>query len=297
MLAEAGADHRHVAALIVDAVVLLEARIVLLVDDDQPEILERQEQRRPCADDHARLAGRHRRPDAAAITRRQRRMPLDGWRTEPPLEPPEELAGQRDLRQHDQRLSATRERPRDGLEVDLGLAGAGDAVEQGYRERGAVDRCPQMLDRGCLGVRELRHGVGRIGPRQAFRRNGDFGEKPGLDQAVDHAGRAVGLVREHGFRPHGAVASHAEGARALRGQSFRRRCTGDDGDAHPRLGWLEGGWRAHHHPRDHAERGQRVARDPLGKGERQRRQRWCFENGVDGFELARLDRWPVADRM
>ena len=55
-LAEAAAHHAHVARLIMHPVVLLEARIVLFVDDDEPEIGIGQKQRGSCPHDHVRLS-------------------------------------------------------------------------------------------------------------------------------------------------------------------------------------------------------------------------------------------------
>src|SRR3546814_955703 len=52
---EQPAHHRDIARVIMDALLLLEARFVRLVDDDQPEIGIGQEQRRARADRHQRL--------------------------------------------------------------------------------------------------------------------------------------------------------------------------------------------------------------------------------------------------
>ena len=70
------AHHRHVARVIVHAVLLLVGGVVLLIDDDQAEVGIGQKQRRARADDHRRFAGRHRRPGAGAQARRQLRMPF-----------------------------------------------------------------------------------------------------------------------------------------------------------------------------------------------------------------------------
>ena len=144
-LAEAAAHHGHVARLVVHAVLLLEAGVVLLVDDDEAEIVEGQEQRRAGADDDARLARGRGAPGAAALGRRQRRMPFDRRAAEARLEAVHELAGERDLRQHDQRLPALLQRARHGLEIDLGLAGAGDAVEQRDGEARRIDGGAQRV--------------------------------------------------------------------------------------------------------------------------------------------------------
>ena len=68
-------------------------------------------------------------------------------------------------------------------------------------------------------------------------------------------------------------------------------------DAEAGLHRLEHGRRAHHHAHDHAERSQRVARHPLGKAQRQGRQRRHFgERRGDGLELLVRDRLaPLAD--
>ncbi len=68
-LAETAAHDAHIAPLIVHAIVLLEARVVLFVDDDEAEIAIRQEQRRARADDDARFPRRGRAPHAAALGR------------------------------------------------------------------------------------------------------------------------------------------------------------------------------------------------------------------------------------
>ena len=62
-----GAHHRDVAGVILDALLLLEARLVRLVDDDQAELRIGQEQRRAGADHDPRLAGGDRPPGAAAL--------------------------------------------------------------------------------------------------------------------------------------------------------------------------------------------------------------------------------------
>ena len=78
---------------------------MLLVDDDEAEVGERQKQRRARADDDPRLAARRRRPDAFALALRQPRMPFGRPRAETGGEPVEKLRGQRDLRQQHQRLA------------------------------------------------------------------------------------------------------------------------------------------------------------------------------------------------
>ena len=52
----------------------------------------------------------------------------------------QEGLGQRDFGEQDERLAALPERLGDRLEIDFGLARAGDAVEQPGREGGGIDR-------------------------------------------------------------------------------------------------------------------------------------------------------------
>ena len=57
-------------------------------------------------------------------------MPLQGTHAKTLREAIEELAGQRDLRHQNQRLLATADRFRNGLEINFGFSRAGDAIEQ-----------------------------------------------------------------------------------------------------------------------------------------------------------------------
>ena len=68
--AEVPAHHRHVARLIDDAILLLERLLMLLIDDDQAEIAERQEQGRARADHDLGIAAR--RPRARSGAARDR---------------------------------------------------------------------------------------------------------------------------------------------------------------------------------------------------------------------------------
>ena len=197
-IAQAGTHDGHVAALIEDAVFLLEAGVVLLVDDDQAEIAEGQEQRRTRADDDARFAGRRRLPDASAIDRRDGRMPFHRLDAEALLEALDELAGQGDLGQqdHDLHVRIAFQRARDRFEIDLGLAGPGDAVQQRDGKYAAVDRRLQAMHGLRLLVVEFDLHVGGIGHWQALLRQLDLHQRAGHDQSIDDGRRGVGLGRE-----------------------------------------------------------------------------------------------------
>ena len=103
---ERAAQHRHVARLIGDALLLLVALVVLLIDDDQAEIGEGQEQRGAGADHELRLVLGDRAPDAAAHRRRDAGMPFGGPGAEALLAAGDELAGERDLGHQHQHLLA-----------------------------------------------------------------------------------------------------------------------------------------------------------------------------------------------
>ena len=167
-LADGAAYHGHIARLIVHAVVLLEAGIVLFVDDDEAEIGVRQEQRRARTDHDTRFARRGPTPEASALGGRQRRVPFDGQAAEARLEAAHELAGERDLGQHDQRLPALLDRACDGLEINLRLAGARDAIEQRDGEIVPVDRRDERVHRARLVLGEFGDVMLGVGPRRRF---------------------------------------------------------------------------------------------------------------------------------
>ena len=144
------AHHRHVAGVIMRAVVLLVGLVVLFIDHDQPEIGVGQKQRRARADHDLRFAGRDRRPVARAGARRQFGMPFQRPHAETLRKAIEELSGQRDLRHQDQRLLAAADDFGDRLEIDFGLARAGDAVEQRDVKTAVRRQRPHRIDRGAL---------------------------------------------------------------------------------------------------------------------------------------------------
>ncbi len=154
-LGDVAAHHRHVAGVIVHAVFLLVDRVMLFIDDDEAEIGIGQEQRRARAGDDADFAGGDRMPGAGADARAQLGMPLRRAHAEPRREAIEGLRGERDFRHQDQALAAPRYRFRHRLEIDLGLAGAGDAVEQRDRVAAGADTLAQRRARLGLGRREI----------------------------------------------------------------------------------------------------------------------------------------------
>ena len=205
------------------------------------------------------------------------------------------MAGQGNFGQHEKGLALLLEDLRNRLEIDLGFARTGDAVEQGDGKGCGIGRGPQLLDRLGLWTGEIDAAVGGIGGRKSAFGNGDFDERAGRDQPIDDAGRAVGFGRQRVLGAHQAVGGKLQ---------YTLACGGEAGwggsdplDAEARLDGFEQGARPHQHPCNHAERGQGVARDPFRELQRQGGQ-WGYlgQDLGDALELFcgyRL--WGLAD--
>ena len=168
--------HRHVAGVVDHAVLLLEGGLVLLVHHHEAEVGEGQEQRGAGADHDRRLAFRHRAPGVAPRARADLGMPQRRFHPEARAEPVQPLRRQRDLRQHHQRLPPLPQALGHRVEIHLGLAGTGDAGEQGHPERPRRHLAPQIAGRPGLGFGQGRPGMVRIGAGEA---GGARQERPG----------------------------------------------------------------------------------------------------------------------
>jgi hypothetical protein len=100
----AGAHQGEIAGVVADAVLLLVAAVVLLVDDDMPGLRQRHEHRRARAHDHPRLPARGGQPDPRAFVVVQARMQRVHRHAEALAEARQRLRGQADLRHQHQRL-------------------------------------------------------------------------------------------------------------------------------------------------------------------------------------------------
>ena len=123
---------------------------MLFVDHDQAERGEWQEQRRARADHDTDAALGNGAPGLAPLHAGEAGMPGRRLRAEPVLEALQPLCGERDFGQQHQHLAAGRQCRRDRLEIDLGLARAGHAVEQGRGKRMGQHAVDQALGRDCL---------------------------------------------------------------------------------------------------------------------------------------------------
>ena len=209
-------------------------------------------------------------------------MPFGRAHAEALREAVEELRGQRDLGQQDQRLAALADRLGDRLEIDLGLARAGDAVEQVDREAALAHRAAQDVGRHALRSGELGLAIVRIGlARDRLGRQRDRFERAFVDQPVDHADRDAGILRGLGLGAQQAVFQRGEHAAARRRQALRRRA----GKAHPDALAL-GPEIAHAqgHAQHHAARGERVVRHPVDEAAQLLVQRRIVELRRDVFQ-------------
>ena len=123
---------------------------MLFIDDDEPQLGERQEQRRARPHDNAGAAIRDGAPSVAARALRHIGVPFRRHRTEPAPEAIEPLRAQRDLGQQHQHLTTRRESRGDRGEIGLGLARAGHAVEHGHGKLALANPLDQTLRRGFL---------------------------------------------------------------------------------------------------------------------------------------------------
>jgi hypothetical protein len=211
------AQHRHVARLITDPVLLLVGLVVLLIDDDEPQLRQRQKEGRPRPDDDLGAAVGDRPPRIAPLRRRDVGMPLDRRRAKPPPEPLEPLRPERDLGQEHQRLPPFFERGRDRGEIGLGLARPRHPVEQRDTKPAALDRADQHPRRLLLIRRQNRPrrppvGLGRrahhprhhplLGPAEPEEAAHDPGPTPGPPRDLRHRGRALAQRQERPIARH-----------------------------------------------------------------------------------------------
>jgi hypothetical protein len=124
------AAHGQVAGGVAKAVLLLQRQVVLLVDDDQAEVGQRREDRRAGAQHQPRATARGLLPGEFALALAERRVQHGHGCVDATGKALAQLRRQADLRHQHQHLLSKAQRVVDQAQVDLGLAAAGDAVEQ-----------------------------------------------------------------------------------------------------------------------------------------------------------------------
>ena len=256
------AHHRHVARMIDDAFFLLVGLLMLLVGDDKAQFQERQEQRRPRADHHARLAIHYRTVSALALLLRKIAVPFRGPAAEALGETIQELHGQRDFRQQDQRLLPALQSFRNRFEIGFGLARSRHAIEQMRGESADAHR--------------LRHGIGgflllgiqdrlrkiRIGnPKTRKFRQFGCHQRTAIDQPAHHRRRHIRFRRIVAHAPRQPVPAQRQHARARIGHLLGRLAATHKSNARHFL--LERGRHAQCQRQHLSGRRQRVTRHPI----------------------------------
>ena len=162
------------AGVVAGVALLLVGGVVLLVDDDQAEVADRGEDGRARADADARLAAAQPPPLVVALAGGEGRVEDREAVAEAGAEAGHRLRGEADLGDEDDRAPAPLQRRLDRRQVDLGLARAGDAVQQlaararRPRRRGRRrSRRPRAAARAAgSGGRPGRRGRSRAGARR-----------------------------------------------------------------------------------------------------------------------------------
>ena len=149
------AHYQQIARRITQPLLLLVGAVVLLVDDDQAQIAKRQERRRARADHHRRQTGARAQPGLRAFGLRHGRVVAGDVRAEAPREAFAQLRRQTDFRRQHQHLLASSDHVSGAPQVQLGLAAAGDPLQQGDREF-SLRVAAQDVQRCCLFGRQFR---------------------------------------------------------------------------------------------------------------------------------------------
>ena len=181
--------------MVAHPLLLLERRVVLLVDDHDAERAHRREHRRARAERDADLARAQPPPRRQPLARRQPAVQHRDVLAEARAEARRQLRRQRDLGHQHQRAAPGRPRRGDHAQVDLGLARAGDAVQQeAARSRPPAPPSARRPRCACAGVQRHPRGA-----RRRSRASGARAHRPVLD--ARQAGRDQRAQRARARRP------------------------------------------------------------------------------------------------
>ena len=137
----------HLARMVARAGTLLVAGLVLLIDDDKAQVVERTKERRAGADDHAgRTAGDHI-PLVQTLARRKTRMEHSDRLPKARAKTADGLGRQRDLGHEHAGRTAGRQHALNRRKVNLGFTGTGDAIDEHHITVG-VQACALNLREG-----------------------------------------------------------------------------------------------------------------------------------------------------
>jgi len=142
---------------------------MLLVDDDEAKVLHRGEDTRARGDDDHRVSSADAAPLVGAFGVTEGAVENGDAIAEAREELPGDGGGQGDLRDEKEGAASAGERGVDAVEVDLGLAGAGDTVEEKGFEAPRGDGVLNCVESGLLRRVELvRRADRRTGDREGF---------------------------------------------------------------------------------------------------------------------------------
>ena len=220
-------------------------------------------------------------------------MPGDRGAAEARLEALEEGFGQRDFGEQHQRLFSLAQAFGDRLEIDLGLAGTGDAVEQDRIEPFA-DCCRQARGRFALVVVEVgRREIGIGAGERPVGVDRDRFERAGIDQPAHHCVADLGVI---GQLAHGALSPFDRGERLF---ALRRQPVGDE-PGRPIFGELartvERGRRRQHHPQHRGEGAEVIIGGPFAQPPQRRGEGTNVDHArrADGGDCRRPPRSSAA---
>ncbi len=125
-----GPHHCQIPRMVAKAVLLLEGAVVLLVDDDDAEVVKRGEHRGAGADQDGGAAVAAGQPGIEPLPIVHGGVHRHHRYVEAAPEAVDGLWSESDLGHHYQRLFARLEQGLEDAQVNLGLAGAGDAIQQ-----------------------------------------------------------------------------------------------------------------------------------------------------------------------
>ncbi len=191
------AQEREVARVITKALLLLERRVVLLVDHDHAEPLHRREDRRARADRERHLPAAERPPSVVALALLQPAVQHREVVPEARAKAPDELRRERDLRHEQDRPASLFAGLGDRAQVDLRLPRARHAVQQKAVIAARVHRADERVHRRLLrGVRHRRDvaldGHGEVAIRD------DLAllcrDEPALDERAQHRARLLEVL-------------------------------------------------------------------------------------------------------
>ena len=192
-----GSLRGHRSRVVARIRLLLERPVMLLVDDDEPEPLDRSEDRRPCSDHDTCRARRDPLALVTALRVAQRRVEHGYPVTEALTEATDGLRRQSDLGHEHDDPSVALERRRRRLEVHLRLPAPGRAVQEDVAPAGVECR-HDASDGVLLALRQL-VGLGLSAERVAGGRVADRTTPAGevrRDECERAGGRGAVVVRE-----------------------------------------------------------------------------------------------------